>query len=595
MHLLKKDFIIVNNECGSKMKKKSYIIGATIILVVIILISKTWKKDNSFLLFRQGVSAMSVREYTNTDVENLALLCKIWGFMKYYHPEVRAGKYDWDRELLCIMPFLVSLPSKEKRNEVLIEWIDKFGFNKKRRIYALCASDSIKLLPDLNWIEDKGSLGITLSDRLKEIRDAERDTISFYMRLQHGKTGNAVFKHEDGYSKCIFPHVGYQLLSLFRLWNAIQYFFPYKYLLINSWDEILLNYIPLFLEITNREEYESALKRFIAEIHDTHAGIYGGKKKSFLVPVIIRFIEGKAVVTEYYELKFNNQREKKEVLRPGDVIIRINGEDIDSLVKYITPYVSASNEASLLRKIAIDELLWSSDTLLYIDYERNSVVEKAKIRCVPRWMRQSTIFEKTKPVVVNFSGDILYLYLGSTIGGKVPEEINSKGVIIDLRAYPTGDKIEGYWDYTALYPSPTDFATFTYGSLVYPGLFTFGPIVKIGKNNKKYYRGRKVVLVNEITQSHAEFMAMQYKCAPNTVVMGSTTAGADGNCSSIILPGNFRAIFTGLGVYYPDKSETQQIGIVPDIEVKSTIQGIREGRDEVLEAAIRYLSNEEVN
>ena len=46
--------------------------------------------------------------------------------------------------------------------------------------------------------------------------------------------------------------------------------------------------------------------------------------------------------------------------------------------------------------------------------------------------------------------------------------------------------------------------------------------------------------------------------------------------------------------YYPDKSETQQIGILPDIEVKSTIQGIRQGRDEVLEAAIKYLNAEEV-
>ena len=70
-------------------------------------------------------------EYTHADVENLALLCKVWGFMKYYHPSVRAGEYDWDRELLCIMPSLVSLPSKEKRNEVLVKWIDQFDFKKK--------------------------------------------------------------------------------------------------------------------------------------------------------------------------------------------------------------------------------------------------------------------------------------------------------------------------------------------------------------------------------------------------------------------------------------------------------------------------------
>ena len=529
-------------------------------------------------------------EYTHADVENLALLCKVWGFMKYYHPSVRAGEYDWDRELLCIMPSLVSLPSKEKRNEVLVKWIDQFDFNKKNGSYSLCASDSIKLLPDLDWIEDKSNLGTILSDRLKEIRDAERDTASYYVNLGVINMGNAVFEHEERYSKCTFPNIDYQLLSLFRLWNAIQYYFPYKYLLKDNWNEILLNHIPLFLEITSRMDYESALKRFIAEIHDTHAGIYGGPTKKYLVPVVIRFIEGKAVVTEYHELK-SEFKEEKQILQPGDVILRINSEAVDSIIKRITPYISASNEASLLRRIAVDELLWSNDTLLYVDYERNGVVEKSRIKCLPNRMRESTILEKPHPLVTVLPSDILYLYLGSNIGGKVPQEIKAKKMIIDLRAYPVMKKIEGYWEYNTLYPSSTNFSIFTHGSLLQPGLFTFGPIIKAGKENEDYYQGKKVILVNEVTQSHAEFMTMKYRCTPNTVVMGSTTAGADGNCSSIILPGNFRATFTGLGVYYPDKSETQQIGILPDIEVKNTIQGICKGRDEVLEAAIKYLNN----
>ena len=38
----------------------------------------------------------------------------------------------------------------------------------------------------------------------------------------------------------------------------------------------------------------------------------------------------------------------------------------------------------------------------------------------------------------------------------------------------------------------------------------------------------------------------------------------------------------------PDTGETR-IGIVPDMVVKPTIQGLREGRDEVLEAAVQLL------
>jgi C-terminal processing protease CtpA/Prc len=48
-------------------------------------------------------------------------------------------------------------------------------------------------------------------------------------------------------------------------------------------------------------------------------------------------------------------------------------------------------------------------------------------------------------------------------------------------------------------------------------------------------------------------------------------------------------MISGIGVYYPDGRETQRIGIVPDIEVKPTIEGIKNGKDEVLEKAIEFI------
>lgn len=51
-------------------------------------------------------------------------------------------------------------------------------------------------------------------------------------------------------------------------------------------------------------------------------------------------------------------------------------------------------------------------------------------------------------------------------------------------------------------------------------------------------------------------------------------------------------MFSGIGVYYPDGGETQRIGIVPDIKVKPTIKGIREGRDELLEKAIEIIKDD---
>ena len=104
-----------------------------------------------------------------------------------------------------------------------------------------------------------------------------------------------------------------------------------------------------------------------------------------------------------------------------------------------------------------------------------------------------------------------------------------------------------------------------------------------------HYKGKVIVLVDETSLSQAEYTAMAFRSAPGALVVGSTTAGADGNISPVPLPGGLQALISGIGVFYPDKRPTQRIGIVPDVEIKPTIAGIRAGRDEVLEEALRQI------
>src|SRR5204863_4154437 len=96
--------------------------------------------------------------------------------------------------------------------------------------------------------------------------------------------------------------------------------------------------------------------------------------------------------------------------------------------------------------------------------------------------------------------------------------------------------------------------------------------------------GKVAILIDEISQSQAEYTTMAFRSAAGAIVVGSTTAGADGNVSQISLPGGLSTMISGLGVFYPDKKPTQRVGIVPDVEARPTIEGIRAGRDEVLEA-----------
>jgi C-terminal processing protease CtpA/Prc len=87
---------------------------------------------------------------------------------------------------------------------------------------------------------------------------------------------------------------------------------------------------------------------------------------------------------------------------------------------------------------------------------------------------------------------------------------------------------------------------------------------------------------------------MAFRVAPGAVVIGSTTAAADGNVSGIPLPGGLNTMISGIGVFYPDRRPTQRVGIIPDIEVRPTIAGVRDGRDEVLEAALKHILGDSV-
>ena len=97
-----------------------------------------------------------------------------------------------------------------------------------------------------------------------------------------------------------------------------------------------------------------------------------------------------------------------------------------------------------------------------------------------------------------------------------------------------------------------------------------------------------IVLLNEDSISQSEWTAMCFQTAGNTTIIGSQTAGADGNVFEFDF-NQFHTGFSGIGVYYPNKRETQRIGIVPDIEVKPTIKGIQEDRDEVLDRALVFI------
>jgi len=124
--------------------------------------------------------------------------------------------------------------------------------------------------------------------------------------------------------------------------------------------------------------------------------------------------------------------------------------------------------------------------------------------------------------------------------------------------------------------------------LSYPGKFIWEKAKKVRSNKNKYYIGKVIVLVNEETQSSAEYSTMILQVGDNVITIGSQTSGADGDISKINFLG-YRSYISGLGVFYPDGTETQRVGVKIDVVVKPTIKGIQEGRDEILEKALELI------
>ena len=82
---------------------------------------------------------------------------------------------------------------------------------------------------------------------------------------------------------------------------------------------------------------------------------------------------------------------------------------------------------------------------------------------------------------------------------------------------------------------------------------------------------------------------MALRQAPNAIVVGSPSVGADGNVVKVSLPGEVIFSMTGLGVYTPEGEQTQRCGLKPDIECWQTVEGIKAGKDELLEEAIKLI------
>jgi C-terminal processing protease CtpA/Prc len=522
---------------------------------------------------------------TAVQIDNLVTLAKVWGFLKYHHPAITSGTRHWDYELLRVLPRVLDAHDRAAANALLVAWIAALGELAPCQPCATVDGPDLASRADLAWLDDKAKLGGELSAALHAVYDHRVPGQQFYVSLAAG-AHNADLHHELRYAGVAFPDGGFQLLGLFRLWTMIEYWAPDRALADAPWDRVLADAIPSVMAAASGKDYHRALALVITHIHDGHAGLRGAPDAEppdgdCVLPLELRFVGATAVVSKLAG--------DGGGLAVGDELVSIGGTAIAKLVATATPYYSASNESARRRDLARG-LVRGDCATAAIDARRAGRAVHASLARVKPAGPSFPVHDRAGAAFQLLSADVAYLKLSSVVAAECPHYIeqaaHTKGLIVDLRNYPSEFVVFALGE--LLVTAPTPFVRFTTPDLSNPGAFRWTDPVEL-EPAQPHYAGKVVVLVDEVSQSQAEYTTMALRAA-GAVVIGSQTAGADGNVTEVPLPGAGQTYFSGLGVFYPDRTPTQGIGIVPDVRAVPTVAGLRDGRDEVLDAGIRAIT-----
>ena len=535
---------------------------------------------------------------TKEETKPLIALCQLWGFLKYHHPEVASGGYDWDMELIKLIS-----PVRESKNEtewkkLLDNWVNSLpavAENTNKKIPDLEA----KTKPDYGELFNADYFNPETIEKVKYILNNAVVLSSHYINVEKSG-GQLSITNETSYDTMLFPDMAYRLLALFRYWNIVNYYFPYRDLCDQKWSEVLADMLPDFIIAGDQEEYIFACLKLAVKIDDSHGFfvpgsiIYYMKEGLLKVPFETQFLEEKLVVTMFT----GEDAYVKENIKIGDVILAIDGELVDDIVERMLPYTPASNYAVKLRDISAKILKGNLNTVTLKVMRDDTCFDINVTRYDVHQLKIPNYFnpQPEKEGYRILDNNIGYVLPSSC---KAEERYNgikkvlsgTKGIIIDMRCYP-GDYISihflKYLDCTSMM-----FSLVSYADTSYPGYFFIQKFPEhLNRDQQNIYKNKIVVIVNEYTQSSAEDNVLGFQLAPNVVVIGSTTAAADGKVANFSIPGGIKTYMTGLGVYYPDGNDLQRVGVKIDEVIKPTISGVRASKDELLERAIEIIEEE---
>lgn len=370
-------------------------------------------------------------------------------------------------------------------------------------------------------------------------------------------------------------------------WNVIQHFYPYVDVVHADWDAALTRALREARTDTSALDFHGTLVRMLEPLDDAHADVFHPLFRDWRgIPVAVDWIEGRVVVTA---------SDDSTAARPGDVIVSIDGEPVSHWLQDAMARVSGSDGWKHHRALTHPFRGFArgeAGTRVRLRLDRGGeVLRTERVRdaeAVPQPSRPAD-FTEVAP-------GIRYIDLTrarmADIEAHVQELAAARGVVFDLRGYPTDNDVREvlghlsadtlrseHWDIPRIL-RPDGQGLVGWRS----GQWTIAP-------RTLRLHGEVAFLSDTRAVSFPEGILGLVEADGLAAIVGRPTAGVTGNVNPFDLPGGYRVSWTGMRYLKPDGTRHQGIGVLPTVPVRRTIAAVREGEDEDLEAAVRWIES----
>lgn len=369
---------------------------------------------------------------------------------------------------------------------------------------------------------------------------------------------------------------------LIEAWNTLNHFYPYFDVTDTDWVAALPPALEKAATDATPEDFWRTLAMMHAKIKDGHGWTGGPGQFSVMPhPYSSEWVGDDIVIRRVADAVADR-------LSPGDVIDAIDGTSVRDLYAAVEPTIGAASE-QWKRHRALSQIGWGpgkGDVTLSIKRGTSSLeVAIPRAGYTEPTMQRPDDGSELSPGIVYFNLDGTGL---AALSENLPKLASARGIVFDLRGYPSDAG-------SAVLPYLTDTniksAQWRVPIIARPNYQRVR--FKVSNWNLPPRQPRLTKNVAFLTDgraiSYAESCMGIVEAYKLGEIVGSATAGSNGNVTSVELPAGYSISWTGMQVLKHDGSRHHGVGIAPTVPVAPTREGLAAGRDEVLEKAVEVV------